>query len=266
MFIGILIVCAGLRSERAWAWGKDGHRIVCGIAWDEMRPTTRDRVKRLLDVVDREAFAETCNWADEHRNHGHRQTAPWHFVNVPPYATKVELARDCAKPKSCVVAQITEHEGVLRSNAPDDQKAMALKFLAHFVGDVHQPLHVSHAEDRGGNAIKLRFMRRKSDLHAVWDVEMLRETRKSWQQIARELEREITDKQRREWIGSDPLAWADESLVITKAPDTGYTDHDDGAHLGEEYQHRALPVVYLRLSQAGIRLGYLLNGIFQSER
>ena len=108
----LLAFCAALslRPMHAFGWGQDGHRIVCAVAWDEMRPATRDRVKQLLDVDGREAFAETCTWADDYRNHGHRQTASWHFVNVPPYATKVDLARDCAGPRSCVVAQIDKDE------------------------------------------------------------------------------------------------------------------------------------------------------------
>lgn len=256
IFLGVLV---GLSPVPAFAWGGDGHRIVCAIAWDEMRQSTREHVMRLLGVDGREAFAGNCTWADDYRNHGHPQTASWHFVNVPPYATKVDLKRDCAGAKSCVVAQIEKNENELRSNAPDGQKAMALKFLAHFVGDVHQPLHISHADDKGGNDIKLRFIRRKSNLHAVWDTEMLKESRKPWQQTAKELERNITDKQRREWSASGPVAWADESLAITNAPSTEYAGHRVGSYLGVDYERRELPIVYERLSEAGVRLAKTLN-------
>ena len=89
----------------AFAWGADGHRIVCAIAWEELKAPVRKKVEDLLSIKTREEFADTCNWADDYRE-GHPETAPWHFVNVPLGATTVELDRDCKEPRSCAVIQI----------------------------------------------------------------------------------------------------------------------------------------------------------------
>jgi hypothetical protein len=256
----VLLVAAALFTPiSAIAWGGDGHRIVCAIAWDEMQPDTRDHVQRLLGVEGREAFADTCTWADDYRNHGHRETADWHFLNVPRSATKVDISRDCDRRKSCVVAQITKDERILRGSDSDEDKTKALKFLAHFVGDIHQPLHISHAVDKGGNAIEVRFLNRKSNMHAVWDKEMLRATHEPWQQIANELTRRITLPKRREWAASEPLQWANESLAIANAAETEYRPHGGEFHLGEDYERRELPVVFDRLMRAGVRLGAALD-------
>ena len=91
-----------LSPSLAHAWGGDGHRIVCQIAWDELRTATRRQVQGLLDIQTREQFSDLCNWADEYRP-SHLNTAPWHFVNVPIGATSVEVGRDCKEPRSCAV-------------------------------------------------------------------------------------------------------------------------------------------------------------------
>ena len=245
----------------AFAWGGEGHRIVCAIAWEELKAPVRFKVEDILHIRSQEQFAETCNYADEYRE-GHRETASWHYVNVPEGATEVNVDRDCRSKKSCVVEQIGEDLKTLRSKASKEDKAFALKFLAHFVGDIHQPLHVSYAADSGGNAIKGRFFGKSTDLHAVWDAGIIENAHKPWLTIAHDLRRKVTPSKRHVWIGSIPLLWANESLAITLDPATQYV----GVHhfdLGADYEKPELPIVYDRLSGAGVRLGNLLNGALQ---
>lgn len=215
-------------------------------------------MKSLLSITTREEFADTCNWADDYRR-GHPKTGSWHFVNVPVGAKAVELDRDCKEPQSCVVAQISHDIDVLRSDAPEEHRAMALKFLVHFVGDVHQPLHISHEEDRGGNQIKGKFLGRTTDLHAIWDTGIIQNMHKPWETVAGELRSQVTAAKRRSWTRSTPLDWANESLEITNAPATKYINSNGHFDFAEDYEQAQSDVVVDRLKRAGVRLANLLN-------
>ena len=247
-----------LLPAKTFAWGGDGHKIVCAIAWAEMRPGARQQVRQILDIKTREEFADSCNWPDVYRP-SHPETAPWHFLNVPHGATRVDLARDCKEPETCVVVQIGRQLDVLSSDAPKAARAMALKYVGHFVGDVHQPLHVSYAEDRGGNRLRGEYFGKKRDMHGVWDFQIIEATGKPWEQIAKELHRKVTTTKRSSWTKSTPTDWANESLRAALEPSTQYAGVVGPYTLGEEYQRREWPVAADRLSRAGVRLGRLLN-------
>jgi hypothetical protein len=255
----IFALFASCVASPAVGWDGDGHRIVCAIAWDEMTSPVHQKIEDLLGVVSRGDFADTCTWADEYRDHGHRETTAWHFVNVPPGAAKVNLNRDCKEPASCVVAQIELYMKLFRSNAATTDKATALKFLAHFVGDVHQPLNVGFAKDRGGNLIKGTFFGHATNLHEIWDTDIIRTNDVVWYSMATELQTKVTDYNRKKWLASSPLDWANESLAIALNPSTAYVGQHNGFAFGQVYQDENVPVVFDRLSRAGVRLGHMLN-------
>jgi S1/P1 Nuclease len=171
----------------------------------------------------------------------------------------VNLERDCKEPETCVVVQIARQLNILRSDAPQEQRAMALKFVGHFVGDVHQPLHVSYAADRGGNRIRGEYFGKKRDMHGVWDFQIIEATGKPWQQIASELRRSVAAAKRRAWGRAGPTDWANESLTVTLDPSTQYAGVTGPYTLGQEYQAKEWPVAADRLARAGVRLGKELN-------
>jgi hypothetical protein len=243
----------------ASAWGPDGHRIVCAIAWDELTPNAQARIKDILHVEDRAGFADTCNWADAYTFY-HKETSGWHFVNVPTDARTVDMARDCAQ-HSCVIAEINMDSTALRTGLTTEPAA-TLRFLCHFVGDVHMPLHAGFGADRGGNNIKGLYFGAPSNLHLVWDIGLLAHDGRPWAQIADDLHAQITPKERQTWPQSTPFAWANESLAIARLPATGYVSHDPTFALDEAYTRTNLPVALERIKQAGVRLGAMLNGIF----
>lgn len=250
------IVIAPLPS---FAWGGDGHRIICAVAWDELKPPVRSQVEVLLNVHTREAFAEECNWADVYRR-THSETSPWHFVNVPPGAKSVDLKRDCAGTEGCATSQVELRLTQLRSRDPGVDKTAALRVLLHALGDEHQPLHVTPENgDKGGNAIKGHFMGREISMHAVLDSALLSKDGRPWQEIASDLERRVTARQRRQWTRGKRVSWADESLALSLDPRTGYVGLTDGFELGADYERAMLPVVFDRLSRAALRLGKLIN-------
>ena len=264
--VRLAILCIGLCGlfppAKAFAWGRDGHRIVCAIAWDEITPKTRSRVQRILDIETKEQFAPLCNWADQYRGE-HLETSGWHFVDVPDGARSVDPRRDCAGEDSCALAQIAEETRALQRRNRSADKAMALKLLIHFVGDIHQPLHAGFVRDQGGVKYKGKFLGRDMHMHRVWDSGIIGTDGRKWTQIATDLEREITGANRRAWKKSKPLDWANESFGIAIAPTTQYAVHGESFDLGEDYAKQNLPVVLERLKRAGVRLGALLNSTLQ---
>ena len=158
----VLLVALAV-SAQAWAWGSQGHQVVAAMAWELLQPATRAEVNRLLTLE------SLSTWADEHRNPA---TRPWHYVNFPRGSCQYDVQRDCPD-GHCVVAAIERARAVWASNADDKTRLKALKYLVHFVADVHQPLHAGYRDDRGGNQFQLRAFMRGSNLHAVWDSGLL---------------------------------------------------------------------------------------------
>ncbi len=200
-----IALAAILIPSVCFAWGRDGHRITGFIAAKYLTPQAAAAVKDLLGNA---SLADVSTWADEIRRK-RKNTEPWHYVNVDPSHDRFDL--DCPE-QGCVVSAIIEYSHVLRDKSASRQERIeALKFVVHFVGDIHQPLHVSHARDRGGNDIKVTFFENRTNLHSLWDSGMIRRTKKSWTEYAKELAANITPQQRILYGTLDPVIWATES-------------------------------------------------------
>jgi hypothetical protein len=133
----------------ACAWGDTGHKIVCDLAFRLAAPETRAEIRRLIKMdTEFDFFADACTWPDHPR-----KRAPEHFINLKRDATGMPLGDECPTSEVCVLSAIEKDSQVLASSTDEDQKLEALKFLGHWVGDIHQPLHVSFEDDRGGNNI-----------------------------------------------------------------------------------------------------------------
>lgn len=233
-------------------WSFEMHRLVCDIAWRELTPTARAEARRLLATeTPAESFAEACTWADRVRgNDGYRWTAPAHYVNLPRGAAGVDRARDCDT--ICVVTAIPRYLAALADGARSDSaRREALKFVAHFVGDLHQPLHAGYADDRGGNDVRLLFAGDSTNLHRLWDGQLARAIGLGEADGAR-LHAAIAPVDRARWRDGDPVAWANESFALTErqvyagVDEPGYVDRNRHAIIG-------------RIQAAGVRLGLLLN-------
>ena len=253
----VLLVVPGL----AWGWGEDGHYIIAAIAQENLRPEAARAVDELLrDDPDDKSLVAASTWPDRIRSRKeYAWTKPLHYVNVAEGEQAYDPARDC-QDGACVVGATERFVQVLRDpGATRDEKRAALKFVVHFVGDVHQPLHVSRAKDRGGNDIKVEFFHDRTNLHRVWDSQLLRRAKKPWKEYAEALGKTITPADRARWTNGTPADWATESYQL--AMSNAYAVPADG-QLGQEYLERNLPVVEERLKVAGIRLAAVLNGAF----
>ncbi len=255
-----LVVLTSL-ARPAYGWGDEGHEIIATIAWEYLTPEARATVEGLLKDDPDKTLADASTWADRiRRKPGYGWVAPLHYVNVADGAAAFDMKRDSPDGK-CVVAAIDRFTLVLRDpKAPPEKRREALKLVTHFVGDVHQPLHVSRAHDKGGNDIKVEFFGNRTNLHSVWDGQILRHAKKGVREYADELRRSISDEQRKRWEASTAADWATESWKL--ALSNAYDVPKDG-QLGQVYFDRNLPVVEERLKMAGVRLAAVLNGTYQ---
>jgi hypothetical protein len=263
-----------LYSPSALAWGGLGHEAICELAFRELEDTARERVIALIQQDEEfTTFRASCNWADRPR-----QRASEHFVNLPRDATGLD-GDECPLAEECVVSAIEHDFAVLASShATDEEKLAALKFLGHWVGDIHQPLHAASQDDRGGNHVRTRGSSCDS-LHTLWD-RCIVEERLGMHPLAMvsELRAGITDEQRAEWLASDPRDWANESFAIARKPEIEYCviagdacqyaadnrEFDEGEPekvvvVDDGYLDMHAPIARERIAMAGVRLAGLLN-------
>jgi hypothetical protein len=247
----------------AFAWGSEGHRIVAEIAEQYLEPATARQVRDLLAVENATTLADVSTWADQIRLQ-RSDTAPWHYVNIPIHpktgtSAAYDSERDCPESK-CVVVKIEEFRVMLHDErTPVGQRLEALKFLVHFVADIHQPLHCANDNDRGGNAIAVEFNGQRTTLHAVWDSGILGPVVKDDERTyALKLAESITAAETMEWGRGSAVDWANESYRIAATIVYGQLPRRSGS-LSDSYGTAALPVVNEQLRKAGVRLAKVLN-------
>jgi hypothetical protein len=256
--IFVLLVALLSGPAPALAWGPQGHQTIAELANRQLRPAARAEVARLLAGEAVPTLAGVSYWADEVRaeKSGTIQTSRWHYVNFKGGDCAYVPARDCPD-GNCVIAAINRNFLALSDRSrPDAERRDALKFLVHFVGDVHQPLHASPIDDRGGNDYQVSYRGQGRNLHSVWDSLILPPAAQSPGDYAQSLSLRSplpVDPTRK----SDRPAvdWAVESCRLVE--DRSF--YPQGHVITDDYlkTHRAL--VELRLRQAGSRLADMLN-------
>ena len=252
--------------DKASAWGADGHRLICAMAEAKLTPEAKSmlsetlRMGKFLDNNADEDFPEACLWPDKARHTTHKGSYEEHFINVPKSEDSVDLARDCAA-LNCVATAIQRNLVYLSRDAQGKRekarKAAALRFLAHFVGDLHQPLHVGNGEDWGGNKIKVNWYGKKANLHGIWDYEILKKAGITYPDSL-----EYLQEIKPENSEGDVLAWIRTSFRLAR--NNAYKDTEgnliaSGDTLGDAYFERAKPIVMSQISLSSSRLAYLLN-------
>ncbi|MDX1389172.1 MAG: S1/P1 nuclease [Acidobacteriota bacterium] len=263
----LAVLVPNARPAHPAVWLTTGHSIVCEIAWLELGAEARRAIGALIERDPGfDEFAPSCDWPDLVRSIAeYGRYASAHYVNVAEGAGGVDVARDCG-PGLCAVDAIEVFAGRLRD--PDtsvEARLVALKYLGHVVGDLHQPLHAGRAADRGGGAVDVCLPGGGTpNLHWVWDEHLVRArleaTGLSWREFAAALHRQVTAVERRLWASLDPRDWANESWALVQ--DEVYGGLDADGCLVPEYGALHAYTIDRRLRQAGVRLGGLLNEIF----
>jgi hypothetical protein len=262
--ISTLFLCMGV--PLSWAWGREGHRLTALVAEQYLTPAAKEQVTLLLG---KETMVEIAPWADAYREE-HSETAKWHYVDIPGTEVKFDRNRDCplsqTDPKSpwrdCVTDRILYFEGRLGDESlSTKERAIALKFLVHFMGDVHQPFHAM-GDERGGNNISVSFLGSricgsyKCNLHSVWDDTIIEDQRLNEKKYTEKLLQEIKDNQWERMAGGEPTTWANIShhyAVQAMAP--------NGAFLTRAYVTEESKIVDAQLALGGLRLARVLNRI-----
>jgi len=247
----------------AHAWGSEGHHIAAEIAEQFLEPSTAHQVRELLAIDNETTLAQASTWADEIRPQ-RPETARWHYVNIPinpPAGTPpaYDPRRDCPT-GDCVVAKIGAFEAVLRDKAASPRQRLdALKWIAHLVADINQPLHCADNQDRGGNDVHVDFMGRRTNLHAVWDTGILAAAHINDERAyALELAHSIAPAEAEKWRSGTPADWADDSYGVASNLIYGVWPHSPG-DLPASYEQKAIYVVQVQLEKAGVRLAAVLN-------
>lgn len=248
----LLWVFACLITVQAAAWGVTGHRAVGMIADSYLNAKAK---KRIAAILGQESIAMASNWMDEVLSDSlYRYTTDWHWTTIPDGGKYEDVEKN---PDGKIIVMIEKFSRELGTGKLDAKQELEyLKMLIHLVGDIHQPLHVGKPGDRGGNEVRAKWFRNDTNLHRVWDSEMINETRLSYTELAQALFR--PDKATADlWQSANPRAWALESMSFRAQ----VYNIGDG-NLGYSYSYKNLPIVKQRIMQAGVRLGGLLNQIY----
>lgn len=247
-------------ASNALGWGQEGHQVVAIIAERHLTARARERVRQILGPEG--SLAAVSTWADEIRP-SRPETAPWHYIDIPLNASAIDPARDCPN-GDCVTAAITRFLAVLRDNASSpDAKSEALKFVVHFVADLHQPLHSADNHDRGGNDVHITFFGENANLHSVWDTLLIERIDPDPESYAKRLDTALTGSNIGAFEAGTVEEWALESHAVAPKVAYGALPREENLDLGADYFQAAAPAVDLQLQKAGIRLAFILNEALQ---
>jgi S1/P1 Nuclease len=265
--LAVLAAAAAVLPSPALAWGKTGHRVIAAIADTQLSGLARAHVEEILGPG--ESLDEAANWPDEMRADPaafwQKTATPWHYVTLNG------IIYDHAPPEGDALEALGRFSRTLQDpNASLADKQLALRFIVHLVGDLHQPLHVGKCCDRGGNDVKVSFFGKPTNLHAVWDSQLVDDEQLSFTEMAAKLERHISPQDVVKWWDINPRDWISESAEIR---DTVYPPPPKPAkgkkvkkpllpELSYSYVYKFTPVMERRLSQAGVRLAAYLNALY----
>ena len=246
-------------STDALAWGAQGHRLVARIAETQLTPQAQADVARLLAGEPDPTLHAIAPWADQLRAKDPglgKRSAGWHYVNIGEDDCRYQVQKHCTD-GNCVVEALKAQTAILGDRSKSDaERAQALKFVVHFAGDIHQPMHAGYGHDKGGNDFQVQFNNRGTNLHSLWDSGMLNEQKLDDDQYFKRLMALPAPKVgKRSSIATDAVEWAEASCRIAIAPGVYPTRRT----LGPEYTATYRPIAEQELRLAGERLAVLLN-------
>jgi len=269
-------------------WGRDGHDITAAIAQQLLTDSASQECATLLPSNNGQLI-QIANWADEVKSKpAYKWSAPLHFINTPDWNCTYIRSRDCilnGVKNFCVDGAIQNYtKRVVDSSIGLAQQAEALKFLVHFVGDIHQPLHVAFTSDKGGNTITGTFEGASTNLHSVWDTaiivkRMTDDFGGSQTAFMDYIYSQITGPwsgQAEQWVkcaDSNPIGacsdeWAVESIedacAYSYVEADGKTHIESGFDLEDPYYARNMPIIEMQLAKAGVRMAHVVNSLFTS--
>jgi hypothetical protein len=250
------------------AWGPEGHHVTVILAEKHLTPDTAAQVKMLLGS---ESLLDASVWADNYR-HDHPETGPWHYIDIPLQDTTIDLRRECPS-GDCVLAKTETFLAVLKdTHADHTAKAEALRYVIHFVGDLHQPLHDQDNNDKGGNARLVQLGTHvpppglTDNLHWLWDTGLIERVNSNDQALAEIIRLKITDADLTAWAQGGVEDWILEAHRLAQTAAYQGLGSANPAVITPEYERQADQVIETQLARAGVRLAFLLNKALNEEQ
>ena len=236
-------------------WGATGHRVIGHVATQHISNRTYRKISKLLDGA---SLAYVSTYADDIKSDPqYRSYNPWHYVNME---SDESYDQNKTNTKGDVIQAIQKCISVLKDPEESrEEKQFHLKLLVHFVGDIHQPMHVGRSGDRGGNDIKVNWFNTPTNLHRLWDTNLIESHGMSYSEMGQNLP--VLSPKQIQFIKQQPLMeWVEESQALAA---TLYEDTPDGSRLGYAYRYKYMDTVRLQLLKGGLRLAHLLDSIFK---
>jgi len=252
--LGVAIIYAPLQTM---AWGTNGHRISGQIAEDHLTPKARAAVKAILG----ESVAMASNWADFIKSDPtYNYLYNWHFVDFDRKLAYPEMVEFLEHDKSAnAYTELKELiADIQKKDISKENKLLYLRMIIHITEDIHQPMHTAHASDKGGNDFKVNWFSKPTNLHSIWDTELINFQELSYTEYAEAIDHPTKDEIK-EWQAEPLSKWIFESNQLAEA---FYTEIKPGDTLGYQYNFTHLAILNQRLLKGGIRLAGILNGIF----
>ena len=256
-----IILCVALLylPFSSMAWGLLGHRIVGQIADSYLTKHTK---KAIAEILGNESVAMASNWPDFIKSDpSYSYLSSWHYIDFSPGLSadsiKAYLINDSATDAytklNFLIAQLKN------KNLEQDKKVLYLRLLIHIVGDVHQPLHVGHSTDQGGNKIKVMWFGASNNLHTIWDTQLINFQQLSYTEYAEAINH--TTKESRKALQAQPIAdWLVESNQLAEKIYADIKEPDQ--KLDYTYNFKYLDTLNNQLLKGGVRLAGILNEIF----
>lgn len=251
------LLCAWLVSQitLCYGWGQKGHDTVAAIAQNHLCGQAADSVSAILEG---KSMVYWANWLDNASyTPEYAYTKTWHYKNID---ADVDYADAPTIAEGNVVTAIREQKSILADSISTlGQKQLALKILIHCVGDLHQPMHLGHLSDRGGNSVKVKFFDTETNLHSIWDTYLLNSAHAwSFTEWRDQIDRLSADEILTE-IAGDEDSWASQTHKIASSV---YTYFPEGKKVYYNDIYRWAPVIETQLLRGGLRLAKILNEIY----
>ncbi|WCL53905.1 S1/P1 nuclease [Gimibacter soli] len=253
MIAGLMLAAA---TTPASAWGPLGHRVTGALAERYLSADAKAAVEALLGV---ETLAEASTWPDEQRSNPdefwQKQATPWHYVTMPE---GTDYDASMAPPQGDAMTALATFTATLKDKSASlADRQRALRFIVHIVGDLHQPMHTGDGSDRGGNDVKVMWFEKPSNLHMVWDEDMLNHQGLSYTEMSTWLAARITPEKVQAWTVTDPKVWIKESATLRPGV------YPSNQMLSWQYGYDHIGTAKERLSMAGVRIAAYLNEVFR---
>lgn len=256
----ITLIALTLIADSVWAWGTTGHRVVSEIAERHLSAKAK---KNLHSLIGKQKLAYWANWADNQRSDTtgkwKHTTGTWHYINLPGGLSQ-QAFYDAVKnyPKESVYSQIDFLKRKVKDKSlSKEERKDYLAFLIHFVGDLHQPMHTGRAEDLGGNKVNVNWFGRQTNLHSLWDTEMVDFQKWSYTEYATVLDI-VSHNEVKQIQSGSMVEWLYQTYQLSNEI---YATTPFGSNLSYEYAYYNADKMNLQLLRAGLRLAHILNEV-----